>query len=262
MNTTQTTSTKSSSSTQALPLAGKVALVTGGSRGIGAGIVERLARDGAAVAFTYAGSRDRAEALAASITEKGGRAIAIQADSGDVDAVRRAVTRAVQAYDRLDILVNNAGVAKLGALTDLSLEDIDRMMAVNVRGLVVATQEALRYIKDGGRIINIGSVNSDSVPLVGASIYALTKGAVSAFTRGLARDVGPRGITVNDVQPGPIDTDMNPADGELAKGLTSLIAVQRYGKAREVAGLVAFLASEEGSFITGAELKVDGGFTA
>jgi len=260
MTHTQTSAHPSESSN--LPLATKVALVTGGSRGIGAGIVKRLARDGAAVAFTYAGSEARARALASELEQAGGRALAIEADSGDADAVRRAVTSTVAAFGRLDILVNNAGVLRMGALVDASADDIERMLAVNVRGPLIATQEALRHMTQGGRVIQIGSVNGGYVPFPGISLYALTKGAIAGLTHGLARELGARGITINNIQPGPIDTDMNPASGPMAQQLSSMIALGRYGHTREVAGLVAYLASDDGGYVTGADLTIDGGFSA
>ena len=250
------------SNPQTLSLSGKVALVSGGSRGIGAGIVRRLAEGGAAVAFTYAGGEQPAQALVAAITAQGGRALAIRADSADASAVERSVAQTVEAFGGIDILVNNAGILLSGELGGVSPADLDRMLAVNVRAPVIASQAALRHMRAGGRIINIGSVNSEFVPLPGTSIYALTKGAISGFTHGMARELGARGITINNVQPGPVDTDMNPADGAFSKQLLGLIAVQRYGKVHEVAGLVAYLASPEAAYITGADLKVDGGFTA
>ena len=198
-------------------LDGKVALVTGGSRGIGAGIALRLARDGAAVAITYAASRDKADAVVRSITDAGGKALAIHADS----ARRRGRARGRRANGRearrLDILVSNAGVATLAPIDQLSLEDFDRTMAINVRAVFVAAQEAARHMKEGGRIITIGSTNAERMPFAGGAVYAMSKAAVAGLTRGLARDLGPRGITVNNVQPGPIDTDMNPADGPFAE---------------------------------------------
>ncbi|MBZ5713593.1 3-oxoacyl-ACP reductase family protein [Nannocystis pusilla] len=262
MTTTQSAATTLASTPTKLPLAGKVALVTGGSRGIGAGIVQRLVRDGAAVVFTYAGSKDRADALVAELTAGDGRVLAIEADSGDVDAVKRAVQRTREAFGRLDILVNNAAIARTGQLVDASADDIERTLAVNVRGPVVATQEALRHMERGGRIINIGSINSEYVPFPGASLYALSKGALSGFTHGLARELGARGITINNIQPGPVDTDMNPADGPNGAWLTGQIAVQRFGHTREVAGLVAYLAGDDGAYVTGADLRIDGGFAA
>ncbi|HLO49090.1 MAG TPA: 3-oxoacyl-ACP reductase family protein [Kamptonema sp.] len=243
-------------------LSGKVALVTGGSRGLGAAIAKRLAHDGAAVALTYTSSPQKADEVVRDIEAAGGKALAIRADSADVEAVKHSVAETVNALGRLDILVNNAGVATLAAIEQFSMDEFDRLIAVNVRGVFVATQEAIRHMGEGGRIIMIGSVNSDSAPFAGLSVYALTKGAIASFTRGLARDLGPRGITVNNIQPGPIDTDMNPADGDFAEGLKKLVALGRYGRDNEVASMVSYLASPEAAFVTGASLKIDGGFTA
>jgi 3-oxoacyl-[acyl-carrier protein] reductase len=241
-------------------LADKVALVTGGSRGIGAAIARRLAADGAAVALTYSASPGQAEEVVHAIEAAGGRARAIRADATDAERVRASVSETVAAFGALDILVNNAGVAVVAPIEELSLEDFDRMLAVNVRGLFVATQEAARHMREGGRIVHIGSCNSARVTFAGGSAYALTKGAVEAFTRGLARDLGPRGITVNNVQPGPIDTDMNPADGPFADTLRAALALGRYGTADEIAGFVAWLAGPEASYVTGASLLADGGY--
>lgn len=243
-------------------LAGKVALVTGGSRGIGAAIVKRLAQDGAFVAFTYTSSAPKAAELVKSVESSGGRALAIQADSGNVESVKKSVAETVKAYGRLDILVNNAGVLVFAPVNEFKMEDFDRLVAVNIKGLFVAIQESLRHMGEGGRIINIGSVNSDYVAVGGLSIYALTKGAVAAFTQGLARDLGPRRITVNNVQPGPVDTDMNPENGAFSAKMKSLMALGRYGKGEEIASMVSYLASPEAALVTGAGLKVDGGFTA
>ena len=243
-------------------LAGKAALVTGGSRSIGAAIAKRLAADGAAVALTYSTSPKKAEEVVRAIEAAGGKALAVPADSGDPAAVKAAVARTAEAFGRLDILVNNAGIAILKPLNDLTLDDFDRIVAVNVKGVFVATQEAARHMSEGGRIIMIGSVNSDLVPFVGGSVYALTKAAIAGFTRGLARDLGARGITVNNIQPGPVDTDMNPADGSFADTLKGMIALGRYGQTNEIAGMVSYLASPEAGYITGASLKIDGGFAA
>ncbi|WP_437964731.1 3-oxoacyl-ACP reductase family protein [Sorangium sp. So ce260] len=243
-------------------LKGKVALVTGGSRGIGAAIARRLAHEGAAVAITYAASPGKAADVVHAIEAAGGRAIAIRADSSDAEAVRSAVAQTVKTLGRLDVLVNNAGVAAMGPIDQFSLEEFDRLMAVNVRGLFVATQEAVRHMGEGGRVINIGSISGDVALMAGMAVYGATKAAVAGLTRGWARDLGPRGITVNNVQPGPVDTDMNPADGPLAAGLKGQIAVQRYGRGDEVASMVAYLAGPEGAFVSGADLKIDGGLTA
>ena len=238
-------------------LAGRRALVTGGSRGIGAAIVRRLAADGAAVAFTYGSSAADAEKLAGEVAESGGTAVAIQADSSDPEQVAKSVAK----LGGLEILVNNAGVAYIGDAESFPLDQFDRLVAINVRGMFVATQRAIPHLGHGGRIINIGSINADRVPGAGLSVYAMTKGAVAGLTRGLARDLGPRGITVNNVQPGPVATDMNPEVGEFADSLREVMALGRYGQPDEVAGVVGYLASPEAGYITGANWNVDGGFT-
>jgi len=243
-------------------LQGKVALVTGGSRGIGAAIAQRLAADGADVAITYTSAQAKADEVVRAIEAGGRRAIAFQADSGDVQAVRHAVAETVRALGRLDVLVNNAGIVVFAPVEGISIEDFDRIVAVNVRAVFVAAQEAAKHMGAGGRIITIGSVNADRVPVAGLSVYAMTKAAVAGLTRGLARDLGARGITVNNVQPGPVDTDMNPADGPFADAMRGLIAVGRYGKAEEIAAMVAYLASPEASYVTGVSLTIDGGFDA
>jgi 3-oxoacyl-[acyl-carrier protein] reductase len=243
-------------------LIGKVALVTGGSRGIGAAIAARLARDGAAVAITYANAQQKAAEVVAAIEAAGGQALAIRADSADVAAVKRAVAETVRRLGHLDILVNNAGVLVVAPLDAFSLDDFDRMVAVNVRGVFVAIQEASRHMGAGGRIITIGSVNADRVPFQGGGVYAMTKAAVAGLTRGLARDLGPRGITVNNVQPGPVDTDMNPANGPSAESNKGMIALGRYSQGDEIAAMVAYLASPEAGFVTGASLTIDGGYAA
>ncbi|OBZ26146.1 oxidoreductase [Pseudomonas protegens] len=243
-------------------LSGKVALIQGGSRGIGAAIVERLAAEGASVAFTYVSSASKAQALQDSIIAKGGKALAIHADSADAEAIRRAVNDSVKAFGRLDILVNNAGVLAIAPLDEFKLEDFDRTLAINVRSVFIATQEAARHMGEGGRIINIGSTNADRMPFAGGGPYAMSKAALVGLTKGLARDLGPRGITINNVQPGPVDTDMNPADSDFAASLMDLMAIRRYGHAEEVASFVAYLASAEAGYITGASLTIDGGFGA
>ena len=251
-----------STSTPNTSLAGKVAFVQGGSRGIGAAIVQRLARDGAAVAFTYVSSAQKAEDLAATVQAAGGRALAIQADSADADSLTAAIERAAAHFGRLDILVNNAGVLAVAPLDEFTLEDFDRTLAVNVRSVFVATQAAARHMGEGGRIITIGSTNAERMPFAGGGVYAMSKAAVTGLTRGFARDLGPRGITVNNVQPGPVDTDMNPDSGEFAESLKGLMALERYGHAEEIASFVAYLAGPEAAYITGANLLIDGGFAA
>ncbi|MDT5107293.1 MAG: 3-oxoacyl-[acyl-carrier protein] reductase [Mycobacterium sp.] len=243
------------------PLDGRRALVTGASRGIGAEIVRRLAADGAAVAFTYGASAAEAEKLAAEVNAGGGTVVAIQADSGDPEQVARSIDEAVAKLGGLDVLVNNAGVAYFSGVESFPMEQFDRLVAINVRGVFAAIQRAVPHLGDAGRIINIGSINADRVPGPGLSVYAMTKGAVAGLTRGLARELGPRGITVNNVQPGPIATDMNPADGEFAEAAKQVIALGRYGHPRDVAGVVSYLAGPEAAYITGANWNVDGGFT-
>ena len=254
--------TASTSSSSSPVLAGKAAFVTGGSRGIGAAIVRRLARDGAAVAFTYVSAQAEADKLAAEIQAAGGRALAIRADAGDAAALSAAVAQGANAFDRLDILVNNAGVYLGGELDTFSLADFDRTVDVNVRAVFVAAQAAARHMGDGGRIVNIGSINAERVPAAGASVYAMSKAAIVGLTRGLARDLGARGITVNNVQPGPVDTDMNPASGPRAASMHDVMALPRHGRAEEIAGMVAYLVGPDGGFVTGASLSVDGGYTA
>ena len=244
------------------PLAGKIALVTGGSRSIGAAIAKRLGADGAAIALTYHGSPAKADEVVKAIESAGGRALAIQADAGDPAAVRSAVARTVETFGGLDILVNNAGAAINGPIDDYAFADYERMLAVNVTGAFVATQEAIRHMKTGGRVIQIGSSMARYAAFPGASVYTLTKGAIAGFNRSLVRDLGPRGITVNTVHPGPTDTDMNPDGGPVSAIVGPGIAVGRYGQVEEIAAAVAYLAGPEAAFVTGAELLVDGGFTA
>ncbi|OKP25917.1 3-oxoacyl-ACP reductase family protein [Serratia fonticola] len=243
-------------------LSGRVAFVQGGSRGIGAAIVKRLAREGATVAFTYVSSPDKADEVVEAITTAGGQAIAIRADSADAEALQLAIRQTVNSFGKLDILVNNAGVLAMGSLAELSLADLDRTLAVNVRSVFVASQEAARHMNDNGRIINIGSTNAERMPFAGGAIYAMSKSALVGLTKGMARDLGSRGITVNNVQPGPVDTDMNPADGDFAELLKPMMAVGRYGKDEEIASFVAYLAGPEAGYITGASLTIDGGFSA
>ncbi|MDX3927754.1 MAG: 3-oxoacyl-ACP reductase family protein [Shinella sp.] len=247
---------------QSLPLTGKAALVTGGSRSIGAAIARRLAADGAAVAITYNGSPEKADGVVKAIEAEGGHAIAIRADAGSPEAVRDAVRQTAETFGAIDILVNNAGIALGGPIDEIRFEDYERMIAVNVTGVFVATQEAVRRMRTGGRVIHIGSSMVRYAAFPGASLYTLTKGAVSGFNRSLVRDLGPRGITVNTVHPGPTDTDMNPDGGPVSKIVGPGMAVGRYGKAEEIAGVVAYLASPEAAFVTGADIIADGGFTA
>jgi 3-oxoacyl-[acyl-carrier protein] reductase len=241
---------------------GKVAFVTGGSRGIGAAIVQRLARDGAAVAFTYKGSAAQAQALAAAIEKAGGRALALQADAGNAAALTAAIEQAAHRFGKIDILVNNAGVLLLGSVENYSIEDFDRTLEVNVRAVFVASKAVLPHMGSGGRIINIGSVNADRMPFAGGAAYAMSKSALQGLAQGMARDLGPKGITVNNVQPGPVDTDMNPESAEFGAALHALMALPRHGRPEEIAGMVAYVASPEAAFVTGANLSIDGGFGA
>lgn len=243
-------------------LRGKVAFIQGGSRGIGAAIVKRLAAEGAAVAFTYVSSVERANTLVAEVVSAGGKALAIKADSTNAAAVQQAIRSAVEHFGCVDILVNNAGVLEWGNTEDLTLEQLDHTLAVNVRSVFVASQEAIKHMTDGGRIINIGSTNAERIPVAGGAIYAMSKSALVGLAKGMARDLGPRKITVNNVQPGPVDTEMNPSDGESAEYLKSIMALDRYGKAEEIASFVAYLAGPEAGYITGASLMIDGGFSA
>src|SRR5882672_2826591 len=243
-------------------LAGKVALVTGGSRGIGAAIAKRLAADGATVAITYVKDAGAASAVVKAIERDGGKAIAIQADAADVEAVKGAVEKTVATFGRLDVLVNNAGTAIPKTFEETTLEEMDRVIDINVRGTLAATQAALKHMKSGGRIIMTGSAVGERVVTPGLVTYSATKGAVKMFTQGLSREVGSRGITVNNVQPGPIDTDLNPAAGDWAVPQKAATALDRYGHVEEVAALVAFVAGPESSYITGANLTVDGGTNA
>jgi 3-oxoacyl-[acyl-carrier protein] reductase len=243
-------------------LAGKVAFVTGGSRGIGAAIVRRLAREGAVVAFTYASSADAAKALSYSLAAEARTAFAILADSVDPDAVRGAIAATVEQFGRLDVLVNSAAISVTGPFADFALEDFDRMVATNIRPFFVAAQAAIPHMQAGGRIIAIGSTVADRTTFPGASVYAMTKAAVASLVRGMAIDLAARGITANTVQPGPTATDMSPDDGPRATYLKGLVPLGRLAKDDEIAGLVAYVASPEAGFVTGATLTINGGLGA
>jgi 3-oxoacyl-[acyl-carrier protein] reductase len=243
-------------------LVGKVALVTGASRGIGAAIAKRLAADGASVAITYAKDAKAAAAVVGAIESSGGKAIAIQANAADPKAIHAAIEQVVATLGRIDVLVNNAGTAIPKLFEETTLEEMDHMIDLNFRGVLVATQAALKHMNDGGRIIVIGSCLGERNLTPGLVAYAATKGAVKMFTQGLSREVGSRGITVNNIQPGPIDTDLNPATGDWAAPQKANTALNRYGHVDEVAALVAFVAGPEASYITGANLTVDGGTNA
>jgi len=245
-----------------MTLQGKRALVTGASRGIGAAIAKKLAAEGADVAITYEKSADLAANVVSEIQAYGRRGVAIQADSANVAAVQASVEKTVAALGGLDILVNNAGIIRLTDLNEMPVEDIDALLHVNVRSPIIASKAAVPHLGAGGRIINIGSYFADRVPFSIVGIYAATKSALISFTKGLARELGPKAITVNLVQPGPIDTDMNPADGPYSSGQVQLTASGRYGKPEEIADAVAFLASPAANYITGTSVTVDGGLNA
>jgi 3-oxoacyl-[acyl-carrier protein] reductase len=243
-------------------LEGKIALVTGGSRGIGAAIAKRLAAEGAHVAITYAKDASAASAVVKAIEQGGGKAVAIQADAANVEAVKAAVEKTVATFGQLDVLVNNAGTAIPKTFEETTLEEMDRVIDINVRGTMATTQAALKHMKSGGRIISIGSAVGDRVQTPGLVAYSATKGAVKIFTQGLSREVGGRGITVNNIQPGPIDTDLNPASGDWAVPQKAATALDRYGNVDEIAAAVAFIAGPESSYMTGSNITVDGGMNA
>jgi 3-oxoacyl-[acyl-carrier protein] reductase len=243
-------------------LEGKIAFITGGSRGIGAAIARRLAADGAKVAITYSKGADAAASVVKEIERDGGKAIAIQADATDAKAGKAAVEKTVATFGKLDVLVNNAGTAIPKTFEETTIEEMDRLLNINVRGVFITTQAALKHMKRGGRIVTIGSCLGERVMTPGLVPYSATKGAVKIFSQALSRELGSRGITVNNVQPGPIDTDLNPAAGEWAAPQKANTALDRYGSVDEVAALVAFVAGPESSYITGANLTVDGGTNA
>jgi 3-oxoacyl-[acyl-carrier protein] reductase len=244
---------------QARSFTGKVALVTGGSKGIGAGIVRRLASDGASVAFTYSSSEEKAHQLVREIESAGGKALALKADSASAEELRGAVAKTTEMFGSPDIFVSNAGILTMGTIDSYSLEDFDRMVAINVRAAFIGIQAAARGMKDGGRIVVIGSNTAIRTAFPGGSIYSMTKAALTGLVRGAAIDLAPRAITVNNVQPGPTATDMTSAHIER---VTPFIPLKRMGDVSEVAGLVSYLASEEAGFITGASLTIDGGYVA
>lgn len=241
---------------------GRTALVTGGSRGIGAAIVRRLASEGTAVVFTYAVAADAATALVDSVSRDGGSVSAVKANSADRGEVVNAVATAVQRLGHLDIVVSNAGGGVLLPLSEIGYDDIDRMINVTVHGTVTLVKESLPHLREGGRVITIGSVNSHYTPFDSMAIHALDRAALVGFVRGMARELGPKGITINNVQPGPVDTDANPADGPTSDLQRALIPIGRYGAAAEVASLVSYLAGPESSLMTGASLDIDGGYSA
>jgi 3-oxoacyl-[acyl-carrier protein] reductase len=243
-------------------LEGKVAIVTGASKGIGAGIARRLAEGGAAVVVNYASSKAGADRVVADIARDGGRAIAVQGNVANPADIDRLFVETKQAFGRLDILVNNAATGGFGDVDSLTVEDFDHVVATNLRSVFVATQEALRHMNDGGRVVSIGSIFADRMPFPMGTMYSMTKAGVAGFTRALARELGSRSITVNNVQPGPVDTDGNPRDGQFSALMTQLTPMGRYATPEEITGLVAYLAGPESSFVTGTTINIDGGFAA
>lgn len=241
---------------------GKVAVVTGGSRGIGAAIARRLASQGAHVALTYQQSSSAAETLVAEIKASGGSAEAIRSDAADPSAIEAAIARVAQQHGHIDILLNNAGVALFGPLDEFTLDDFDKTVAVNVRAVFAGVKAAVPHMGQGGRIVNISSTNALRMPLDGGAVYAMSKSALSGLTQGLARELGPRGITINNVLPGPVDTDMNPEKSEFGAGLHDYMAIKRHGRPEEIAAMVAYLAGPEAAYVTGGDLLIDGGFAA
>ncbi|WP_036481741.1 SDR family NAD(P)-dependent oxidoreductase [Myxosarcina sp. GI1] len=242
-------------------LQGKNAFVTGGTRGIGAAIVRKMAEAGANIAFTYHKSQDKADILVREIEARGVRGLAIQADAMEANNVVQAIQKAVSALGAIDILINNAGIFELKSITESTLEDYERTEKVNIKAVFAATMEAVKSMPEGGRILTIGSVNADSMPFPGGSLYAMSKAAVQMMTKSWARDLGSKKITANVIQPGPIDTDMNPADSAFGETITEMTAIKRYGKPEEIAELAAFLASPKAANITGSIINIDGGMT-
>lgn len=241
---------------------GKVAIVTGGARGIGAAIARRLAEGGAHVALTYQQSAGAADTLVAEIKAGGGSAEAIRSDAADPAATASAIAAVAAAHGHIDILVNNAGIAVFGAMEELSLEDFDKTVAVNVRAVFAGVKAVLPHMGQGGRIVNISSTNALRMPMLGGAVYAMSKSALSGLVQGLSRDLGPRGITINNVLPGPVDTDMNPENTEFGASLHDYMAIKRHGRPEEIAAMVAYLAGPEAAYVTGADLLIDGGFAA
>ncbi|NUG12997.1 3-oxoacyl-ACP reductase FabG [Acinetobacter seifertii] len=241
-------------------LGNKIAFVQGGSRGIGAAIVSELAEQGATVAFTYANSEQAAHQLADELNANGLKVIALKADSSSPEQIVAAIDHVVSAYGKIDILVNNVGIFIMNKIQDVTLDEIDKMIAVNIKSVIVAANEVLKHMPDYGRIINIGSINAERVPTEGLTLYSMTKSAIKGLTKGMARDLGDRFITVNNIQPGPVDTDMNPADGDMASSLIDIMAIKRYGHKSEIAALVSWLCSEHAGYITGANINIDGGY--
>lgn len=239
----------------------RTAFVTGGGRGIGAAIVRRLAQDGLDVAFTYRERADCAERLCASITDQ--KIVAIACDSADSSLLRAWIDSVAATLGGIDVLVNNAGIGMFRPIDELTISDFDAMVAVNLRAVFVAIQAVVPHMRTGGRVINIGSCNADRVPIAGSSVYAMTKSGLTGLVKGLSRDLAPRGITVNNVQPGPVDTDMNPASSEFAQMMIDkVMAMSRYGRPEEIAAMVSFIAGPESAYLTGASINIDGGYSA